>query len=75
VIRTQRRRRPGEPEGETNEKQLERAFRSLIHGHADGRIGVVTERPRASGGVHVVADDTRRGHDSLKETGELKESD
>jgi hypothetical protein len=72
-----RRRRPGEPggEGETNEKQLERDFHSLIHGHADGRIEVVNERPRASGGVHVVADDTRRGRDSLKATGELKESD
>jgi hypothetical protein len=66
-----RRRRPGEGEGETTEKQLERDFHSLIHGHADGRIEVVNERPRVSGGVHVVADDTHKGRDSLKETGEF----
>ena len=63
---TLRRRRPGE--AEPTEHELERDFRSMLHGHTDGEIIIKNESPHLSGAVHEVVDEVhRRGkHDGAE---------
>nr|AGS54120.1 hypothetical protein [uncultured bacterium contig00021] len=69
-----RRRRTAEMvEGEEPTiKQLERDFNKLIHGHADGEIEVVSEKPRVSGGVRKVVDKVQTGRAVVKETAQAE---
>jgi hypothetical protein len=55
---------------EPTEKQLERDFHALLHGHRDGEIVVRNQNPTVSGKVHEVLDDTHspHTHSGLKET-------
>jgi len=72
-----RRRRPRDgEEAEPTQKELERDFMKLIHGHADGEIEIVNEQPHFSGGVRKVVDNVHSGHAEVKETAEaeIKES-
>jgi hypothetical protein len=57
---TLHRRRKGE--AEPTEHELERDFRSLIHGHKDGEIIVQNVSPRTVEGVHKVIDNVHSGH-------------
>jgi hypothetical protein len=70
-----RRRRPRTGEAPETEKELERNFMKVIHGHADGKIEIINEQPHFSGGVHEVIDDVHTGRAAIKETaeGEIKE--
>ena len=52
--------RRGSGEGEPTEHELERDFRSLIHGHSDGEIIIKNESAHKSGGVHEVVDDVHK---------------
>jgi hypothetical protein len=67
-----RRRKPRADEAEPTEKELERDFMKLIHGHADGKIEIVNEQPQFSGGVHKVVDDVHTGHTEVKESAQEK---
>jgi hypothetical protein len=68
-----RRRRPrGADEAEPTQKELERDFMKLIHGHADGEIEIVNEQPRFIGGVHKIVDNVHTGHAAIKETAEAE---
>jgi hypothetical protein len=68
-----RRRRPRDgEEAEPTQKELERDFMKLIHGHADGEIEIVNEQPRFSGGVRKVVDNVHTGHAEVKETAEAE---
>jgi hypothetical protein len=70
------RRRPRTAnEAEPTQKQLERDFMKLIHGHADGDIEIVNEQPRFTGGIRKVVDNVHTGRAEVKETaeGKLKE--
>jgi hypothetical protein len=67
-----RRRRPRANEAEPTEKELERDFMKLIHGHADGKIEIINEQPHFSGGVHQVMDNVHTGHAAVKETAEAE---
>jgi len=61
---TLRRRRPGEEEPtQPTEHELERDYKRLIHGKADGQMTVKHVSPHVSGGLHEVVDDVhqRRG--------------
>ena len=71
------RKRTPENGEEPTEKQLERDFHALLHGHKDGKIVIENQNPTVSGKVHQVLDDTHspRTHDGLKETIEEKLSD
>jgi hypothetical protein len=62
-------------EEEPTQKELERDYRRLVSGKADGEIKIVSERPHASGGVREVIDDVHKGKAEFKETdeGEIKE--
>jgi|GEM_PF-1624236 len=67
---TLRRRRPGETESvehEFTEHELERDFKRLVHGTADGEIVVKNESPHVSGGVHEVVDDVQTGRKRKRE--------
>jgi hypothetical protein len=68
-----RRRRPHNSDGsEPTQKELERDFMKLIHGHADGDIEIVNEQPRFTGGVRKVVDNVHTGHEAIKETAEAE---
>ena len=64
--------RRGRPGSEPTEKELERDFRALIKGHADGKIVVESEKPRVSGGGRKVVDEVRRGRAAVKESAEAE---
>jgi hypothetical protein len=64
--------RRGRVGAEPTEKELERDFHSLIHGHKEGEIIIKNESPHVSGGVRTVVDDVHSGHAAIKETGEEK---
>jgi hypothetical protein len=68
-----RRRRPTRPgEAEPTDKELERDFMKLIHGHADGEISIVNEQPHFSGGVRKVVDNVHTGHAEMKENAQAE---
>jgi hypothetical protein len=70
-----RRRRPRSSDGsEPTQKELERDFMKLIHGHADGNIEIINEQPHFTGGIRKVIDNVHTGHAAMKETAEAKES-
>ena len=52
--------RRGSSEDEPTEHELERDFRSLIHGHSDGEMIIKNESAHKSGGVHEVVDDVHK---------------
>jgi len=60
-----KRRRQGE---EPTEMELERDFKRLIHGKADGEIIIKNESPHISSGVHEVIDNVHTGRSAFKET-------
>jgi hypothetical protein len=71
-------RKPGRAKSEGAEptqKELERDFMKLIHGHADGDIEIVNERPRFVEGARKVVDNVHTGHEAVKENvnAEVKE--
>jgi hypothetical protein len=45
---------------EPTEKQLEKDFRKLLHGKAEGEIAVKNESPHVSGGKRKIVDDVRK---------------
>lgn len=55
---------------EPTEKQLERDFHALMHGHRDGKIVIENQSPTLSARRHEVLDDTHspHTHSGLKET-------
>jgi hypothetical protein len=55
-------------EAEPTEHELERDFRSLIHGRKDGEIIVENVSPHAAEGIHKVIDNVHTGHVAIKET-------
>jgi len=59
-----RRRQSDEP----TEKELERDFKRLIHGKADGEIIIENETPHLTAGVHKVIDNVHTGRSAFKET-------
>ena len=59
-----RRRQSDEP----TEKELERDFKRLIHGKADGEIIIENETPHITGGVRKVIDNVHAGRSAFKET-------
>lgn len=63
--------RRGRQGTEPTDHELERDFKSLIHGHKEGEIIVKNENPEATGGEHTVADNTHTGHTAIKETEEF----
>jgi len=68
-----RRRKPRAADGsEPTQKELERDFMKLIHGHADGDIEIINEQPHFTGGVRKVIDNVHTGHTDIKETGEAE---
>jgi hypothetical protein len=67
-----RRRRPRPGEAEPTDKELERDFMKLIHGHADGEITIVNEQPHFSGGVRKVVDNVHTGHADVKENAQAE---
>jgi hypothetical protein len=48
-------------------KELEKDFKKLLHGKADGEIQVVNESPKVTAGVHKVVDNVRKGKKAVKE--------
>jgi hypothetical protein len=62
--------RRGRQGAEPTEHELERDFRSLIHGHKDGEIIVKNESPKVTGGERTVIDSVHTGHSAIKETAE-----
>ena len=60
-----RRRRAG---AEPTEMELERDFKRLIHGKADGEIIIENETPKITGGVRKVIDNVHAGRSAFKET-------
>jgi len=71
-----RRRKPRNTDGsEPTQKELERDFMKLIHGHADGDIEIINEQPHFTGGVRKIIDNVHTGHTAIQETGkaEVKE--
>ena len=64
------RKRTPEMNGEPTEKQLERDFNALLHGHKDGEIVIKNQNPTVSGRVHEVLDDTHSPdtHSGVKAT-------
>ncbi|MDR3013513.1 MAG: hypothetical protein LBU70_09970 [Chitinispirillales bacterium] len=65
--------RRGREGAEPTEKQLERDFRSLLHGHKDGKIVIENVSPKMTGGIHEVIDDVHKGKAAFKaeERGEV----
>ena len=59
-----RRRQSDEP----TEMELQRDFKRLIHGKADGEIFIENETPKITGGVHKVIDNIHTGRSAFKET-------
>jgi len=59
-----RRRQSDEP----TEMELERDFKRLIHGKADGEIIIENETPHLTAGVHKVIDNVHKGRSAFKET-------
>ncbi|MCL2623369.1 MAG: hypothetical protein FWD31_06855 [Planctomycetaceae bacterium] len=58
---TLRRKRPGEEEPtQPTEHELERDYKRLIHGKADGEMTVKHVSPHVVGGLHEVVDDVHR---------------
>ena len=58
---TLRRRRPGEEEPtQPTEHELERDYKRLIHGKADGQMTVKHVSPHVVGGLHEVVDDVHQ---------------
>jgi hypothetical protein len=70
---TLRRRRPDE--AEPTEHELERDFRSLIHGRKDGEIIVENVSPHAAEGIRKVIDNVHTGHVEEKLTGTINEKE
>jgi len=66
------RKRRRNTQEEPTQKELERDFMKLIHGHADGEIEIVNEQPKFTGGVHKVVDNVQTGHSAIKETAEAE---
>jgi hypothetical protein len=62
----------GRPGSEPTEKELERDFHALVHGHKDGEIIVRNETPHAQGGERTIVDDVHRSHGAIKESGEAE---
>ena len=48
--------------------ELERDFKRLIHGKADGEIIIENETPHLTAGVHKVIDNVHTGRSAFKET-------
>jgi len=67
-----RRRRHGE---EPTEMELERDFKKLIHGKADGEIIIKNETPHQTGGVHEVIDHVHTGRSAFKAIAEESEKE
>jgi len=66
-----RRRRGAEmEEAEPTTKELERDFKKLIHGHADGEIIIKNGEPHFTGGTRKVVDNVSKGRAAIKETAE-----
>jgi len=59
-----RRRQSDEP----TEMELQRDFKRLIHGKADGEIIIENETPHITGGVRKVIDNVHTGRSAFKET-------
>ena len=53
-------RRQHSDEAKPTEKELERDFKKLMHGKADGEMIVRHESPHKEGGVHEVVDDVHK---------------
>jgi hypothetical protein len=68
-----RRRRPGE--AEPTMKELEHDFNRLLHGHADGKIEIVSEAPKVKAGVRKIVDDVHKSRAVAKETAEFDEEE
>jgi adenine-specific DNA methylase len=49
-------------EGNPTEKELKRDFNRLLHGKAEGKMEIVNENPRQSGGVHTVVGEVNKKH-------------
>jgi len=62
-------------EHEPTQKELERDFKKLLHGKADGEIVIKNESPKVKGGVRKVVDNVRKGRASVKKTAEAKVSE
>ena len=60
---------------EPTERQLEKDFRALLHGHKDGTIEITGEADRVRKGNRTVIDDTHKAHGAWRETesGEIDE--
>jgi len=66
-----RRRRGAEMEEmEPTTKELERDFKKLIHGHADGEIIIKNGEPHFTGGTRKVVDNVSKGRAAIKESAE-----
>jgi len=66
-----RRGRRAEVEGEEPTlKELEKDFKKLMHGSADGEIVIKNEKPRVIAGTRKVVDKVSKGHAAVKETAE-----
>jgi hypothetical protein len=65
-------KRPKRTSSEPTEKELERDLHALIHGKADGKIEVISERPKASAGKRVLVDEVNRGRAAIKQTAEAE---
>jgi len=66
------RRRDG---NEPTEMELERDFKRLIHGNADGEIIIENETPHVSAGVHKVVDNVHVGRSAFKEVEDVSVDD
>jgi len=66
-------RKPRRPSEEPTEPEVERDVKALLKGKKEGKIVIEHERPHATGGKHVVVDETHKAHGAWKETekGEL----
>jgi hypothetical protein len=60
--------RRGRTGAEPTEKELERDFKAIVHGHKDGEIIVKNVSPKVTGGERTVIDSVHTGHSAIKET-------
>jgi hypothetical protein len=61
-------RRPRRQKDEPTEPEVERDVKALLLGKKDGKIVIENEKPRMTGGKHVVVDDMHKDKGAWKES-------